>query len=312
MIKGASAPFFIENCKDSLIASKGMYSALYFTDLHHGTDFISKDDSSASTLGTQAHCTLKHVFDYAEQHGRMTIIHGGDENSIGADAFAENFRATELLLTGYAGQLIRVSGNHDPRPQTKMAENSIAAESHSLQVAENVSVIVLQPKLYENPARAGQQIYHYNGVDEDLVAQTLKERPDDFIILASHWGLDRQTRGYPALYDKNKYYGYEIRTDSILVQLKERPHGSVINIAGHEHRFSLNDKAGIPTLILPAFTQVDMDDPTKAAALFARLTIDRKGKEYSLSIDYKKAASPTCASVDMPYMERYYRPYKPY
>ncbi len=295
-----------------------MYSALYFTDLHFGPNLTYRDSTKPAhipppppTYGAQAHGLVSNLLAYGEYNGLPTIIHGGDENTLGADNFEENFAKTESLLNSYAGHMIRVSGNHDPRPQTKDTPCGIISESHTMRVHDNVSVIVLQPKLYPHTDNPGQWIYHYDEADDALVEETLAKRPDDFIILASHWALDRLHRGYPTLYNLSKRYGYEVRTDTILQKLSERTPGSVINVAGHEHRFSCSDASGIQTLIMPAFTQADVDTENRACGLFAALHIKKNDGKLSCSIDYHKASSPNGQKVNAYYMRRYTRSLEP-
>lgn len=295
-----------------------MYSALYFTDLHFGPTLTYRDSTKPAhipppppTYGELGHSLLINLLAYAEYNGTPTIIHGGDENTLGANNFEENVAKTESLFNSYAGQVIRVSGNHDPRPQTKDTPCSIQPESHTMRVHDNVSVIVLQPKLYPHTDNAGQWIYHYDESDDALVEETLAKRPDDFIILASHWALDRVHRGYPTLYNLSKRYGYEVRTDAILQKLSERPAGSVINIAGHEHRYSLSDACGIQTLIMPAFTQADEDTENRGCGLFSSLNIKKHDGQLSCTIEYHKAATAHGSKVTPYYMKRYARGHEP-
>lgn len=308
------APFFIEKIRRPWL-NFYMSALLYFTDMHNGSDFSSPDEAAGSTRGSQAHALLHTILDYAAAHGTMPVIHGGDENNIACpqDVFERNVVATDLILSGYAGHMLRASGNHDPHHESKWAVSGIPEKSFAARLDNAVTAIVLQPKIYANPARPGQGIFYYDATDEALVKQTLAERPDDFMIVVSHWGLDRLSRGYPALYNKNPFYGYEIRTAQILDALEQRPAGSVINLAGHEHRFTFNAQAKVPTLILPALTQIDVDNSARACGLFSVLHIDKTGTGlYNLSIHYKRAlADGTCTDVDPAYMQRYYRAVKP-
>lgn len=292
-----------------------MVQLVYFTDLHHGNDFESFHDPSGATRGSQAHTVLNTILNYADMNGTLPVIHGGDENNFGCDqdTYEKNVATTDRILNGYAGTMVRAAGNHDPFRETKWAQNTIPLHSFATPIGDSVTAIVLQPKLYENPARAGQMIFHYNGVDEALVENTLRERPDDAIVLVSHWGLDRMERGYPALYDKNPRYGYDTKTDSIRAMLAARPAGSVVNLSGHEHRHSFNHLARVPTLIMPAVTQFDLDQPDHACGLFSILTIGKNETgEIAISIDYKRALlNGTVINENEACLTRYHRAVKP-
>lgn len=292
-----------------------MVQLVYFTDLHHGKDLESAHDPAGATRGSQAHSILNTILNYADLNGGLPIIHGGDENSIACDQdiYASNVASTDRILSGYAGHMIRAAGNHDPFRETKWAESTIPPHSFAAQIDDHVTAIVLQPKIYEAPTLAGQMIYHYNGADEALVENILSERPNDAIVLVSHWGLDRLERGYPGLYDKNPRYGYEVKTHSIRAMLAERPAGSVINLSGHEHRHSFNKTSAVPTLIMPAVTQYDIDHPEQACGLFSVLNITKRDTgEIAISIDYKRALlNGTVEDETELYMGRYYRTVKP-
>ena len=267
-----------------------MAKFIYYTDLHYGPDIPRQNKHGINLLGSTAPYIQDALINYAEKSNIKTIIHGGDETTYHPipEKWFERAQKASALMQQFNGTMIRVIGNHDYDARA----TDLGFEKHSFltQIDESLPAYILQPTCMHTEQTS---LYKYHKNDANNLRQhtgTIEDSSN--LIIAGHWALNRQERGYPEMYHKIGY-AYKDNCNDIKNALKALPLKSAMTLHGHEHRFALStlpDRRQITHLLMPSIVQHDINDLTKPCGIFVEINDETKSGQ--LTWEFKKILPP--------------------
>ncbi|MBN8522120.1 MAG: hypothetical protein J0L77_09530 [Alphaproteobacteria bacterium] len=249
-----------------------MTKILFATDLHAGPDMPPRNKSDVMLFGSQASVLLTRLLTYAKETDVTSVVLGGDESFYDPNPHTHHARATGIfdIVRTCPVTIHRAIGNHDPIPALMdlgFRPKSYAAEFNEKSGALT-RLVILQPDIGQDNGKA---IYAY---DADVAMNLIwgSSRADNTIVV-SHWAFDRQTRGYPPIYQQSTGYVYR---DTLFSHMNDLPPRTVV-LSGHEHRANFKkSNACDPSentrhIVIPAMTQKSRARLTCPVGLFAEL-----------------------------------------
>ena len=287
-----------------------MSKFLYYVDIHHGETRHPYDASSILLHGDHSIAMQRAVNAYAKNNNITAMIHGGDESYYDNDLTLFRQRAGEIAdeIKKSSVPTYRIIGNHEPI--LKLDDLGFLKGSFT-RAHDATTLVCLQPEITE-PAQLVQYSYAPDKTKNILTGIPAGQN----IIIASHWSFGRITRGYGRTSRADKAYLYRDTLHDLNDNLKQIAGGNprrVLNLSGHEHRFSFMTDLGYQCLVMPAIVQNDIDEHGKPCGLFAEITDD--ADDGSLRITFRKISlntedpeNSTITTVSQDYMQRYFRP----
>ena len=287
-----------------------MSKFVYYVDIHHGEKRHPYDASSILLHGDYSIAMQRAVNAYAKNNNVTAMIHGGDESYYDPDITLFRKRAGEISneIKKSSVPTYRIIGNHEPI--FKLDDLGFLKDSFT-RAHDNTTLVCLQPDI-TSPSQTTKYVYDPDKTKNLLSGIQIGKNT----IVASHWSFGRITRGYGRASRPDKGYSYVDHLHDLADSLEKIADGNparVLNLSGHEHRFSLMTDLGFQCIVMPAIVQNDVDEPDKPCGLFAEITDDADDgalsitfKKISLDIDEPEKSVVTTVSRD--YMQRYFRP----
>lgn len=292
-----------------------MTKILFATDLHAGPDMPPRNKSDVMLFGSKAPALLTHMLDYAKEQNVCSVVLGGDESFYHPDTETHYARAAGIfdIVRACPVTIHRAIGNHDPIPA--LTDLGFRQKSYAVEFNEKsgalTRLVILQPDIGQDNGRA---VYEYDA----HTAMNLiwgSSRADNTIVV-SHWAFDRQTRGYPEIYQQSAGYVYR---DTLFAHINDLPPRTVV-LSGHEHRANFKKpNACDPTentrhMVIPAMTQKSRARLTSPIGLFVELETRPDNSPLRISFKYichGKGAHYVIDHLPAGSVGQYFRPFIP-
>ena len=292
-----------------------MSNFLVANDFHFPKDRMPKGPTDVQLWGSKGLRLLQAVHNHAQQIGAVVIING-DESSYHPDPLQHFNDAAEIGRLAKEIAIARTIGNHEPI--TNRIQLGLNTTSHMLSIGEQTQVLICQPENGYEPPKKSKIKSHY-AINPDAITALIDAEYIDGnnLLVMGHWAFDRMQRGYPPIYKKTGAgYTFIDNSKSIVSRLTQiKDSGARVLMSGaHEHRYSTTNTLGFQCNVIPAITQVDIDDETKPCGLFAVYESSAKGWDttYGKISLGKEGKNKSVTSVPQSEIQRYYRAFIPY
>lgn len=272
-----------------------MAKIIFFTDLHFGGNYQSRDGSRFDIHGKDWSLPLlKALISYGKKTPGTIFIHGGDEvhylQPSNRDTrqspqeikkqthkkYLANARtiSNEILYSHVS--FARAIGNHDPIGNLDRMGFNRLSHIFSQSALPHTGAIVCQPQL----DFSGEKTRFF--YDPDHVISLIDEVEAPNLVLTAHWDFKHRKKLIPG-----GNYLYENNTAIIRNYLEQKVRDgklhSVFTLHGHSHNFRFNQSGLIDMLTMPSISQSHLSIPEFPCGIFAELEENKETGEVEVT-----------------------------